>query len=88
MGFRERATSLYGGYTRRSEIEAPLITRKVLLETYFLLVIMATDGNTQSCSTRENMSDASSRARATSRGFIEHVIRARTAVKFAQLCFF
>jgi hypothetical protein len=31
----------YGGYTLRSEIEAPLITREVLPETYFLLVIMA-----------------------------------------------
>ena len=32
----------YGGYTLRSEIEAPLrsITREVLPETYFLLVIM------------------------------------------------
>jgi hypothetical protein len=35
--------SLYGGYTLRSEIEAPLITREVLPETYFLLVIMAAD---------------------------------------------
>jgi hypothetical protein len=34
---------LYSGYTLRSEIEAPLITREVLLETYFLLVIMAAD---------------------------------------------
>ena len=33
----------YGGYTLRSEIEAPLITREVLPETYFLLVIMAAD---------------------------------------------
>ena len=30
----------YGG---RSEIEAPLITREVLPETYFLLVIMVAD---------------------------------------------
>ena len=30
---------LYGGYTLRSPIEAPLITREVLPETYFLLVI-------------------------------------------------
>jgi hypothetical protein len=33
----------YSGYTLRSEIEAPLITREVLPETYFLLVIMAVD---------------------------------------------
>ena len=33
----------YGGYTLRSEIEAPLITREGLPETYFLLVIMAAD---------------------------------------------
>ena len=33
----------YGGYTLRSVIEAPLITREVLPETYFLLVIMAAD---------------------------------------------
>jgi hypothetical protein len=33
----------YGGYTLRFEIEAPLITREVLPETYFLLVIMAGD---------------------------------------------
>lgn len=33
----------YSGYTLRSEIEAPLITREVLPETYFLLVIMAAD---------------------------------------------
>ena len=31
------------GITLRSEIEAPLITREVLLETYFLLLIMAAD---------------------------------------------
>jgi hypothetical protein len=31
----------YSGYTLRSEIEASLITREVLPETYFLLVIMA-----------------------------------------------
>ena len=31
------------GITLRSEIEAPLITREVLPETYFLLVIMAAD---------------------------------------------
>jgi hypothetical protein len=35
--------SRYGGYTLRSEIEAPLITREVLPETYFLLAIMAAD---------------------------------------------
>ena len=34
---------LYSGYTLRSPIEAPLITREVLPETYFLLVIMAAD---------------------------------------------
>ena len=34
---------IYCGYTLRSEIEAPLITREVLPETYFLLVIMAAD---------------------------------------------
>jgi hypothetical protein len=33
----------YGGHTLRSFIEAPLITREVLPETYFLLVIMAAD---------------------------------------------
>jgi hypothetical protein len=33
----------YGGYTLSSVIEAPLITREVLPETYFLLVIMAAD---------------------------------------------
>ena len=33
----------YGGYSLRSRIEAPLITREVLPETYFLLVIMAAD---------------------------------------------
>jgi hypothetical protein len=33
----------YGGYTLRSLIEAPLITREVLPETYFLSVIMAAD---------------------------------------------
>jgi hypothetical protein len=33
----------YGGYTLRSVIEAPLITREVLPETYFLLVIVAAD---------------------------------------------
>jgi hypothetical protein len=27
----------YGGYTLRSEIEAPLITREVLPETYFFV---------------------------------------------------
>jgi hypothetical protein len=36
-------TPLNSGYTLRSEIEAPLITREVLPETYFLLVIMAAD---------------------------------------------
>jgi hypothetical protein len=35
--------NLYGGYTLRSVIEAPLITREVLHETYFLLVIIAAD---------------------------------------------
>ena len=33
----------YGGYSLRSRIEAPLISQEVLLETYFLLVIMAAD---------------------------------------------
>jgi hypothetical protein len=33
----------YGGHTLRSVIEAPLITREVLPETYFLSVIMAAD---------------------------------------------
>jgi hypothetical protein len=36
-------TYYYSGYTLRSEIEAPLITREVLPETYFLSVIMAAD---------------------------------------------
>jgi hypothetical protein len=39
----DRAGRAYGGYTLRSVIEAPLITREVLHETYFLLVIMAAD---------------------------------------------
>jgi hypothetical protein len=34
---------LYSGTTLRSEIEAPLITREVLPEMYFLLLIMAAD---------------------------------------------
>ena len=33
----------YGGYTLRSVIEAPLITREVLPKTDFLVVIMAAD---------------------------------------------
>jgi hypothetical protein len=33
----------YGEYTLRSVMEAPLITREVLPETYYLLVIMAAD---------------------------------------------
>ena len=33
----------YSGNTLRSPIEAPLISREVLPETYFLLVIMAAD---------------------------------------------
>jgi hypothetical protein len=33
----------YGGIALRSLTEAPLITREFLLETYFLLVIMAAD---------------------------------------------
>jgi hypothetical protein len=36
-------TCPYSGYTLRSPIEAPLITREVLPETYYLLVIMAAD---------------------------------------------
>jgi hypothetical protein len=54
VGFEEMRTSrtvhigpvniqAYSGYTLRSPIEAPLITREVLPETYFLLVIMAAD---------------------------------------------
>ena len=35
--------SEYGGHSLRFRIEAPLITREVLPETYFLLVIMAAD---------------------------------------------
>jgi hypothetical protein len=35
--------SLYSGNTLRSPIEAPLISREVLPETYFLSVIMAAD---------------------------------------------
>ena len=35
----------YSGYTLRLEIEAPLITREVLPETYFLSVIMAADAH-------------------------------------------
>jgi hypothetical protein len=34
---------IYSGISLRSLIEAPLITREVLPETYFLLVIMAAD---------------------------------------------
>jgi hypothetical protein len=33
----------YGGISLRSLIEAPLITREVLPETYFLFVMMASD---------------------------------------------
>jgi hypothetical protein len=41
MSFRH---GVFGEYRiLRSLIEAPLITREVLLETYFLLVIMAAD---------------------------------------------
>ncbi len=40
--FMHRARG-YSGITLRSPIEAPLITREVLPETYFLLVIMAAD---------------------------------------------
>ena len=36
-----RSRRVYGGYTLRSEIEAPLINRVVLPDTYFLLVIIA-----------------------------------------------
>ena len=35
----------YSGNTLRSPIEAPLISREVLPETYFLLVIMAADAH-------------------------------------------
>jgi hypothetical protein len=38
-------TFTYSGYTLRSEIEAPLITREVLPGTYFLSVIMAADAH-------------------------------------------
>jgi hypothetical protein len=34
---------IYSGITLRSEIEAPLIDREVVPETYFLLVIMEAD---------------------------------------------
>ena len=37
------ADARYSGNTLRSPIEAPLISREVLPETYFLLVIMAAD---------------------------------------------
>jgi hypothetical protein len=37
----------FGGYTLRSVIEAPLITREVLPETYFLSVIMAADAQSR-----------------------------------------
>ena len=42
---RLRVWQIYSGYTLlvRSEIEAPLITREVSPETYFLSVIMAAD---------------------------------------------
>ena len=33
----------YGGHSLRFRIEAPLISREVLPETYFLLVIMGSD---------------------------------------------
>ena len=39
---RQLASS-YGGHSLRSRIEAPLICREVLPETYFLMVIMAAD---------------------------------------------
>jgi hypothetical protein len=39
--FRYTPQRGYGGHTLRSEIVAPLITREVLLETYFLVVFMA-----------------------------------------------
>jgi hypothetical protein len=39
------STKRYSGYTLRSEIEAPLITREFLPETYFWLVIMAADAS-------------------------------------------
>jgi hypothetical protein len=41
--YQNGAPAMYGGHTLRSLIEAPLITREVLPETYFLLVIMAAD---------------------------------------------
>ena len=43
--FRQNFDSfrLYGGHSLRSRIEAPLISREVVPETYFLLVIMAAD---------------------------------------------
>jgi hypothetical protein len=34
---------VYGGYTLRSLIEAPLITREILPETFFLSVVMEAD---------------------------------------------
>ena len=34
---------LYGGHSLRSRIEAPLISREVVPETHFLMVIMAAD---------------------------------------------
>ena len=45
MEHDENWAGRYGGYTLRSVIEAPLITREVLPETYFLLVIMAADAH-------------------------------------------
>ena len=39
--FTASLPACYSGYTLRSPIEAPLTTREVLPETYFLLVIMA-----------------------------------------------
>jgi hypothetical protein len=39
--FPSRPNSDYSGHTLGSEIEAPLVTREILLGTHFLSVIMA-----------------------------------------------
>ena len=43
VGGMEAKYPAYGGHSLRSRIEAPLISREVVPETYFLLVIMAAD---------------------------------------------
>ena len=44
---RDERSELYSGISLRSLIEAPLITREALPETYFLLVTMGDDAQAQ-----------------------------------------